>query len=265
MKGFVDTLKPELGDVWCIDEMMLNVKNTQKTGVGFYDWAWSIISPQTRFVLAVEISKRRETEDARSIIAKGKENAKGQTPSYLISDSLMSYRDAFMKELDARNTMHIKTNAIRDGFQNRPIERYHNELRSVIKSKRGLGNDKSAQDFIDGYRIYHNYVRSHTGLPEQQTPAEASKVDLKLNPQNRLKDLIVKSVEQKEVADGRFAIHLGKRVQYVDILNEKDCIKVKPKGWMDKQVWREINDILRIHQFAWLSKGKDSCWIKMNG
>src|SRR5215203_5712386 len=112
------------------DEMMVNIKGTQKTGVGFYDWAWSIISPQTRFVLAVEISKRHETEDARSILAKGKENAKGQTPSYLISDSLMSYRDAFMKELDARKTLHIKTNAIRDGFQNRPIERYHNEIRA---------------------------------------------------------------------------------------------------------------------------------------
>ena len=96
--------------------MMLNVKDTQKTGVGFYDWAWSIISPQTRFVLAVEISKRRETDDARSIIAKGKENAKGQTPSYLVSDSLMSYRDAFMKELDARKTLHIKTSLMATAF-----------------------------------------------------------------------------------------------------------------------------------------------------
>ena len=188
---------------------------------------------------------------------------RGQTSNYLISDSLMSYKDAFMKELDARKTMHIKTNAIRDGFQNRPIERYHNEIRAVTKSKRGLGNDKSAQDFIDGYRIYHNYVRPHTGLPEQQTPAEAPKIDLNLNPQNRLKDLIVKSVEQKEIADGKFAVHLGKRVQHVSIVNEKDCIKVRPKGWLDKQVWKEINDILRVHQFGWLSNGKDSCWIRM--
>jgi hypothetical protein len=29
------------------------------------------------------------------------------------------------------------------------------------------------------------------------------------------------------------------------------------------ELWREINDILRVHQFAWLSNGKDSCWIKM--
>jgi len=64
----------------------------------------------------------------------------------------------FGKELGARRTLYIKTNAIWDGFQNRPIERYHHELRAVANSKRGLGNDKSAQDFIDGYRIFHNYV-----------------------------------------------------------------------------------------------------------
>jgi hypothetical protein len=48
-----------------------------------------------------------------------------------------------------------------------------------------------------------------------------------------------------------------------NIINEKDCIKVMLKGWLDKQVWKEINDILRVHQFAWLSNGKDSCWIRM--
>lgn len=263
IKDFVDTLKPELGDVWSIDEMMLNVRNTEKVGKGFYDWAWSIISPQTRFILAVEISKRRETKDARKIIAKGKTNAKGETPNYLISDSLTSYREAFVKELDARKTLHIKTNSLKDGFQNRPIERYHNEIRAVIKSKRGLGNDKSAQEFIDGYRIYHNFVRPHTGLSDEQTPAEASKIDLELNPQNRLKDLMIKSAESKEISSGNFVVHLGKRVNHLEIWNEGDCMKVKPKGWLDRQVWREINDILRVHKFAWISNGRDSCWIKM--
>ena len=215
-------------------------------------------------MLAVEISKRCEITDARRILSEGKDSARGEVPSYVVTDLLTSYTDAFAKELDARRTLHIKTNSLKDGFQNRPIERYHNEIRSIIKSKRGLGNDKSAQEFIDGYRIYHNYVRPHMGLPEQQTPAEASKIDLKLNPQNRLKDLIVKSAEQKGIAEGKFAVHLGKRVQHVDIVNEKDCIKIKPKGWRDKQIWKEINDILRVHQFAWLSNGRDSCWIKMS-
>lgn len=97
-------------------------------------------------------------------------------------------------------------------MQNRPIERYRNELRAVVKSKRGLGNDKSAQDFIDGcYRIFHNYVRHHTGLPKQQTLAEAAKVDLNLDPQNRLKDLIAKSAVQKKLLEAnlRCTLEIG--------------------------------------------------------
>jgi len=75
--------------------------------------------------------------------------------------------------------------------------------------------------------------------------------------------LIAESAAQKEIAEGKFAVHLGERVQHVNIINEKDCIKIMLKGWLDKQVWKEINDILRVHQFAWLSNGKDSCWIRM--
>jgi hypothetical protein len=49
----------------------------------------------------------------------------------------------------------------------------------------------------------------------------------------------------------------------VQVLNESDCIKVKPMGWMDKKDWREIHDILRVQGFNWLANGKDSCWIRM--
>lgn len=148
----------------------------------------------------------------------------------MISDSLISYRDAVIKEIGAKRTLHIKTSSLRDGFQNRPIERWHNEVRSVTKCRRGMGNDESAQDFLDGYKIYHNYARPHMGLPYPQTPAEAANIDLLLNPQNNLKDLIVKSTEQKEISNGKFAIHLGKRVQHVEIIHEKDCSRVRPKG-----------------------------------
>ena len=35
--------------------------------------------------------------------------------------------------------------------------------------------------------------------------------------------------------------------------------KLPPTGWIDKHIWREINDILKLHQFGWLSNEKDSC------
>jgi len=60
-----------------------------------------------------------------------------------------------------------------------------------------------------------------------------------------VKDSIAKSAAQKEIAGGKFAVHLGNRIQHVEILNEKDCVRVKPKCRIDKQIWIEINDILR--------------------
>ncbi len=256
IKEYVDNLIPEASQVWSVDEMMLNVKDTKPIkGKGFYSWMWSIIDPQTKFVIASEISKKREISDARTIFASGKEKAQS-SPSFVITDALHSYDKAFRKEFDDRKTAHIKTKSLSEGFANRPIERYNNEVRSVIKSKRGLGNDKSAQEFADGYRIYHNYCRPHSGLPDKKTPAEASGLDLNLG-ENKIHDLIVKSTEPKN-----FATQLGLRIERVIIVNEKDSIKVSPKGWIEKQTWREINDILRLNGFSWLSNGKDSCWLK---
>ena len=47
IKEYVDTLNPDLSDVWSLDEMVLNVRTTKKTGNGFHDWLWSIIDPKT--------------------------------------------------------------------------------------------------------------------------------------------------------------------------------------------------------------------------
>lgn len=162
--------------------------------------------------------------------------------------------------------MHVRTKSLSEGFENRPVERYHNELRSVIKARRGLGNDKSAQKFVDGYRHYHNFVRPHTGLQDNRTPAEAAGIDLKLDKQNPMKDLIVKSAtaSQKEKNPEMYVINqLGKRFEKLTVINEKDCIKFKQNGWIEREEWREINDILRVNGFSWLSNGRDSCWIKM--
>lgn len=37
-----------------------------------------------------------------------------------------------------------------------------------------------------------------------------------------------------------FVIPLGKKTEKVNIVNEKDCVKVICKRWMEKQTWREI-------------------------
>ena len=36
------------------------------------------------------------------------------------------------------------------------------------------------------------------------------------------------------------------------------------KCCVEKQEWREINDILKMNGFSWLSNGKNICWIKVS-
>jgi len=76
--------------------------------------------------------------------------------------------------------------------------------------------------------------------------------------EDKIKELISQSTIPKN-----FATQLGKRIKKVSISNEGDYIKVIPNGWIDKKIWREINDILRLSGFSWLSNGKDSCWMKL--
>ena len=264
MKEYVDKLIPEYQEVWSVDEMMLNVKATEPMGKGYYSWMWSIIHPQTKFVIATEISKRRETKDAKKIFAVGKGRVES-SPSYIITDSLHAYESAFRKEFDSRRTAHIKTKSLSEGFANRPIERWHNEVREVTKTRRGLGNNQSAQVFADLKRIEHNFCRPHSGLPNKTTPAEAAGIDLKLGD-NKLKSLITKSAQAKEqtkIEEYALEPQLGKRIDYIEIKREADCISIKPRGWLPKPIWREINDILFVNGFSWLENGKESQWIKL--
>ena len=156
------------------------------------------------------------------------------------------------------NVLHVSSEkrTVKDGFMNRPIERYHNEMKEKLKARRGLGNDESAQTFSELLKINYNFVKPHEGL-EGKTPAQSAGIELNLGD-NKYLDLIKLSGTKVN-----FVNNLGKRIKKVTIVNERDSIKVTPKTWVDKKVWREINDILRLHEFSWLSNGKDSCWMKL--
>lgn len=69
MKAYVDESKPQVGGVWHVDEMTVKVN-------GEYKWLWNLMDNDTRFLLAVQISKRREIEDARKVFREAKQRAK---------------------------------------------------------------------------------------------------------------------------------------------------------------------------------------------
>lgn len=57
MSQYVEKFQPQVGGIWHSDEMALNVRNTEPTGKGKWDWLWNLMDHETRFLLASQITK----------------------------------------------------------------------------------------------------------------------------------------------------------------------------------------------------------------
>ncbi|MBA4718934.1 MAG: DDE-type integrase/transposase/recombinase, partial [Nitrosopumilus sp.] len=154
IKKYVETFNPELSDVWSLDEMMLNVKNTKKTGKGFHDWLWSIIDPKTRFLIATEVSKKREIADAKKIISSGKKLV-SQNPNYILTDCLNSYQAAKIDEFQKILQQNKKIKTIIFTQNNKMVYTLSNKFlipnityRTIKEERRDVLEDSSLVDIM---------------------------------------------------------------------------------------------------------------------
>ena len=152
---------------------------------------------------------------------------------------------------------HLYTKSIQDGFTNRPVERWHNEMRETLNARRGLGNEESVQTMMEFLKIYHNWVKSHMGL-DGKTPAQAAWLDMGLGG-DKFMGLLKESSSKPD-----FVRSLGKRIDLVNIVTEGGTTRVVQKGWIRKRIWREINDILGLHGFERVQFEDENLWLRQS-
>src|SRR5574340_985663 len=87
-----------------------------------------------------------------------------------------------------RRTIYIKHIHLRGDMNNNKMERYNGEFRDREKIVRGIKIKDSV--LINGYQMYHNYLRPHMGL-EGKTPAEVC--GIKIEGDNKWLTLIQNS------------------------------------------------------------------------
>jgi hypothetical protein len=46
----------------------------------------------------------------------------------------------------------------------------------------------------------------------------------------------------------------------IDVIDQNEVVIVKPKGYLGKDVWQQINDSLKPFEPEWVSEGKESRW-----
>lgn len=182
MNIYVNQLKPELSEIWHMDEQAIRTK-------GKIGWTWNVLDHDTKFLIANHVSRHRENSDVKFISERAKNNAKA-TPKTVIIDSLPAYKYNITKHLCAR---HIRLRDFQDKKNNNLIERFHGTFRERDKVMRGFGRAEQALVLIGGFRTYYNFIRPHMGL-DGQTPAQKAGIELNLGT-NRWLSLLEKSIK----------------------------------------------------------------------
>lgn len=170
MEKYLDKITPQLSDVWRADEMYVKIRGNMK-------YVYALMDDETRFWIAKQVSDTKYKEDITPMFAKGKELA-GKKPLCLITDGAPNFHKAYQKEfriMDNPRTIHIKSITLKGEHNNNKMERLNGEIRDREKVVRGIKKEDSP--LIEGYRIYHNYIRPHQGL-DGKTPADLASISV---------------------------------------------------------------------------------------
>ncbi len=188
MEGYLDKLKPQLGDKWRADELYLKVKGNPK-------WLYAMIDDDSRYWIAMQVGDKKWHEDVRPLWKEAKEVA-GKQPKVLTTDGAENFATANRKEFYSRyadkNTIHIKEIAFNGKYHNNLMERFNGELRDREKVMRSLKREDSP--ILKGMQIHHNFIRSHAGL-DGQTPAD--RAGIKVEGENKWLTLIQNASREK--------------------------------------------------------------------
>ena len=130
-----------------------------------------------------------------------KEKNKPQKKRKLVTfvcDGFENYRNAWKKLFlhVTRLTFGIPIACRKYGLKhnNNPIERYNQDIKEQIITKRHFGSFERAENFLDLRRIIKSFVNPHQGL-KGKTPAEAAEINLYLGRQRLL--TLIKQRAQK--------------------------------------------------------------------
>ncbi len=190
MKGYVDKLNPNVGDVWRADEVYIKVKGNMK-------YLFALMDDETRYWIAQEVADSKHKHDAQGLFHEGKQ-LMDKIPGVLITDGLPAYHDAFKREFysrmypQPRHVNAIKITGHESEANNNKMERINGEIRDREKTMRGL--KKKDTSILKGMQVYHNYIKPHEGL-DGRTPAEAC--GIVVNGENKWMTLIQNAAQAK--------------------------------------------------------------------
>jgi putative transposase len=133
MEGYLEKLKPQVGNAWRTDELYVKIRGNMK-------YLYALMDDETRFWIAQQVSATKFTADVRPLFKKAKE-VTGKRPNVLISDGAANFNQAFKDEFFTRRkprSRHVRHIRMQSDHNNNKMERLNGEVRDREKVMRGL-------------------------------------------------------------------------------------------------------------------------------
>lgn len=190
------------------DEKVIHVKKKKM-------YELNSIDSKTKYVLAHLFVERRTRKECRKLFKQikatcyaqiferyKKEKHKPRKKRELItfvSDGFENYRDGAKHYFNrvAKIVFGVPIACVKYGLEhnNNPIEKYNQDIKDQIKTKRHFGSFEGAKEFLDLRHVIKNFVNPHQSL-KGRTPAEIAEIKLCLR-RDKLKHLIKYKAESK--------------------------------------------------------------------
>jgi len=175
MQTYTESIVPKVSDTWRADEIYVKVKGDMK-------YLFAMMDDETRFWIAQEVAETKDKHDARQLFIRAR-SLMGKQPKNIITDGLQTYSVASNQIFPKAN--HVRHIRLQGDHNNNKMERMNGEIRDREKTMRGL--KKKHTPILQGYQLFHNYIRPHEAL-DGKTPSEAC--GIKIEGQNKWLTLI---------------------------------------------------------------------------
>lgn len=192
--------KISTGERWHVDETFVTVDGKRR-------FLWNVLDANSRYLLAIHVSKNRNMKNTRIPFKKAKKVTNNK-PSEIFTDHMMGYPRAIRKEFVRRKigyknrgwfSPHVQVDSIRAKESNNLIERFHGTEKERIKVMRGFDRDYGCKSIMDGFRVHYNIIRDHQSIG--MTPAESAGIQ-KIEG-FRWYELLKKAIEYQKRRDSR--------------------------------------------------------------
>jgi len=174
IKPFTNSLNLNLSGVYHADEIYIKCNKEQH-------YLFDLIDKETRFLVATHYAKEKGLDGAKGLFRKTRQRA--EKPLCVYTDGLQAYvnvvSDTWYSNKNPRKKgiEHIRI-IDRHDYRNNMIERIQGTIRERVKVMRGFKNPKSAEQILEMFVIWYNFLRVHQGIG--MTPAQKAGIELKL-------------------------------------------------------------------------------------